>query len=210
VLAVLVGILLQRSQGKKSAPPSEPPEETRWSRFVIHAAAIEKGAVGEDVVTQVPKGLKWPLVGGASSTPPRYIGGDSKVPLVRLERKRLAWKPVFVLRLENRPWLELAPRDGGKFPELREPKKGNQSRGPRLKDLSLQGSLGRREYEIRIAGKLVVSASQQVEDGETIDGSYYVEILKSAQPLPFLALTLALEHFASLQGRPASTVLKSA
>jgi hypothetical protein len=93
----------------------------------------------------------------------------------------------YQVRLEGKPWLRLkAPEQGEKRPSLRFSSPSSA--------FEIGGNPAGREYEIRKKGKLVASISWQKAAGdEAPRKEYFVEALRTEEPLPLLALVVALE-----------------
>jgi len=177
----------------------------RWRRFKVRPAALygdedsDAAAIAED-----PKGIKLPVVRGCTDELPLWLGGDARHPLLRIERRIIAPRTL-VLKLGKHAWLRLRPNGSAAFPTLSMAEVVLPKGAPDPSTLQFQGSLAEREYEIRQDGRLVVSVSwQRDERGSSASrGRYVVEIVRSAPCEALLALTLALETVATLDGEPA-------
>ena len=194
LVAVILFVALRPEDDVR--PTKEESSSSRWRRFRIAAGRLATGGRGDAVVREEPDGLELEILEGNLESLPVLLGDGSRGVAVRLERRRLSCRPVHVLRLGGRPWLLLRLNASGNFPEIRTLK---AARGlPRGGDLTFQGSLPKREYEIRADGKLAVSVSR-APDGKKTRGVYHAEIVKSAPAVPLLALIVALELCARRQ-----------
>ncbi len=205
ILSALLLVIAWRVGARpKAKSDPEPAEVTRWRRFQIDAVAVTAGEAGVTIAAEESGSFSLQLLFQSSDAAPLEAGASRKKHLVSLKRKRFSVRPLLVLQLEKRPWLSLKiSRDGG-FPQMLPAKKSKDCRAPEPGSIALQGDLAKREYEVRVAGRLTASVSWQRGEGSTDNppGCYYVEIVKGASALPLLALTLALEVAASRQGAP--------
>lgn len=201
--ALLVGLFflygLRHSLPAETAEPKEqePDAPTRWARFRVEPGTLRDGEKAVPVVREEPTGLRLFLVQGDSGNLPLELGEEPQVPVLRLERRLLTCTPTVVLRLSGNPWMMLRWGEDAEYPELKSHHGSRAGNVPSLGALAVQGDVAAREYEIRANGRLAASVTRDVEKASsakrTMRDHYYVEVLKTSQALPFLALTLALE-----------------
>lgn len=173
---------------KPESPSSPPPEATRWKRFRIHFGALHNASVEPvTLVTEEPNGLK--LVAGprAQSTPRRLKVFKGKDGVIEIVRGFLFFRDRLQVLLTGKHWLQVRlPSPGEKRPQLNFVTPSNA--------LEIQGNVADREFEVRKQGRLVASISwQRGERDSSPRKDYVLESLKGEDPLPLLALVLAVE-----------------
>jgi hypothetical protein len=187
---VAFAIVAAASSWKPPKKSTEGPRETtRWKRFRIRPAALH-GPLPEPstAVTEEPSGLKLQVAArqspGAGKI--RAFAGDGKT---RIDVVRRGWffSRGLRLKLGNRHWLDVdVPRgEPGKL-GLRFPVPSEA--------LQIRGSPADREYEILKEGRLVATVSWQRGGGDkSAPKEYFLETIKGQDPLPLVALVLAVE-----------------
>jgi hypothetical protein len=195
--AVLLWSWRRLAPAPAPAEKPKPPEPTRWRRFRVSAAAIASGTEGA-VVEEIPEGLVLRLVDGDATELPISFGKDADSVVLWIERQRFSWKPHIVARWKGAPWVRILTKPGNGFPVFEAMDPPPTDALP-LAGLDFHGSLSLREFEIRSGGRLVASVTREVED-EPVEGAYFVEIVKSFDPMPLVALALVLEVCAVRQG----------
>ena len=184
------------------------PPRSRWRRFRISPEALYQGRRGTAVVQEEVSRFQLRIIDGNGSHLPLRLGDSAGKVSVRVDRRLLAMRTTLDVRLRGRPWLALRLRPRRGFPEL-EPTDRPTAKGVEASvaagALKLQGNLAAREYEVRAGGRLIASVSWQHGEkrSEAVD-QYYVEVVRSSPALPLLALALALEVAARLDGVPAT------
>ncbi len=188
--AVTSGALLAALGLRRPQPPADPPREaTRWKRLRIFPGALH-GVLREAaaVAAEEPSGLKLAAAPREDASPRRLriLGSDSRT-VIELVRGVFLFRRRLRVILQGKDWLHvMLPRPGEKKPELRFASPTDAC--------DLQGNVTGREFEIRKRGRLVASVSWQQADGDAAPRRGYVlEALKTEEPLPVLALVLAIE-----------------
>jgi len=185
-----VVVALGLAAGKPRKQQKEPgAEATRWKRFriacgLLHMAVTEPSPL----VVEEPSGLKLFVAPTFSASPTRVrLMSSQGRAQVDIARGRLFSRGKYRVRVLGKPWLSLkAPKAGEKRPSLRFVSSSSA--------LEVGGNPSGREYEIRKKGKLVASVSWQKPGGdEAPKKEYFLEALKTEEPLPLLALVVALE-----------------
>jgi len=191
---VLVATMAVGFLGWPKPPPEKPkrPEPaSRWAVFRLHPKILLEG--GGTAAERLPDGPRLSAVVPYRAARPRVALVEGKSSRILIRR---LWRPgrrVFRVEFDRRRLAELRPAKGGKaMPAIVTPG-GN---------LSLHGSLREREFELRRAGKLIASSSPGIAPGP---GSLGLEILAAEDPLPVLAVILAVALLAELEhpSRPA-------
>lgn len=199
IAAVALLISLTSEPSRKDRASAPPGPVSRWRVFrirseVLHNEVSEKTAVvaeeagGVRLLARPFPGKGWEI---ATAGKERRGGKGRERPSdeVKVEiTRRGVLTSRFDASLDGRPWLSIRKLDGGSrsAPEIRLHKRGAS--------LKIAGSPYRRDYEIRQDGKLVAMASKPPSAGnEAATGQYMLEILRTVDPKPLLALVLCLE-----------------
>lgn len=202
--AILIAVFLIVGFSREEPVESENPRKGgRWRCFRVTIDPLRGGRRGDTVVREEPQGVELQILEGNLGDLPLRLGEKSHRTLIRLDCRRFTCQPVQVLRLAGRPWLALKTNGSGKFPELRALRGARAPSLPDAAELSLQGSLRKREYEIRAGGKLAASVTRLNGGGRSRKRSvdYHVEVDRRRQAMPFLGLILALELHATTEER---------
>lgn len=187
---LLVGVVFIFALPGKKPTTTKPPaaEVSRWKRFRVHFGSLhEPHAEPAALVTEEPGGLK--LLAGPRTESQRRLqvlsGGQA---VIELARGALFANDRFRVLLQGKDWLKVRrPRPGEKKPQL-------QFLSP-LDAFELQGNLPGREFEVRRKGRLVANVSWQRPEGDSGPRKEYVlESVKGEDPLPLVALVLAVEN----------------
>lgn len=171
-----------------TSPGTKPSETTRWKRFRVHCGAMHGvSQQPSTLVAEEPGGLK--LLAGpreeARSRRWQVLSGSKAV--IDMARGFLFHRDQLRVRVQGKAWLDVRlPRPGEKKPDLR-------FVSP-LDAFELQGNIAGREFEVRRRGRLIANVSCQRAEGDTGPRKDYVlESLKGEDPLPVVALVLAVE-----------------
>ena len=185
-VVMAIGVAAGRPRKKKKEPAVE---ITRWKRFRVAFGLLHKIVPeASPVVVEEPSGLKLVLAPKWSQAPlrVRLLGPDGRAQ-IEIARGRLFTRRRFEVRLSGHSWLRLkAPKRDSERVHCR------FTRAAEV--LEVEGNLPGREYELRKKGKLVATVSWQRPPGDEASRKDYVlETLKTEDPLPMVALVIALE-----------------
>ena len=202
LLVYVVSALVESFKTEKKKGPSRTTH--RWKRYRVQPVSLLEGGERRTVLSEDPKGLQLFLHAGAAKHLPIWLGDRDGAVRVRLERGLLSGR-VLVVRLGKQVWLKLRSTGDGEFPEIRPAEEVLPKGALDPEKLQLHGNFKEREFEIRYKDCLVASVSwQRKERGSHARSGYYVvEVVRSVEQLPLIALALGLEAVAVLDGVPA-------
>ncbi len=186
-----IGLLLGWISGssKKEKDASDFDDVSRWRVFRVSPSVLHKGGFDKKaVVVEDPEGTrllarpfhgKWEIAGDGK----RHGEGDMHVEISR----RGLLTARFHARLDGREWLSVRKFEGKhSHPEIRYRKAS--------KSLQVAGTPLERDYEIRRGEKLVAMVTNRPPSpASDVTDHYTLEILKSEDPKPVLALVMCME-----------------
>jgi hypothetical protein len=182
VTGTVLALAWSTARPVKKETPTEP---GRWRRFRMDPGPLHSGVAGTPVAEE-PAGLRLTRDPG--------LPGEARRLAVQGSGTRIDIAPPWLF-----PGSRLHVKVGGKA--LATAARGRRGQpavtfqfpavGP--PPYQVAGDAARRDYEVRRAGKLVATVFQDRDKGATPRGAYFAEVLRSEDPVPVLALVLAVE-----------------
>ena len=184
--AVITGTILALAwSASKPVKKESPPEPGRWRRFRMDPGPVHSGTAGTPVAEE-PGGLRLTRDSG--------LPGDARRLAVQGSGARIDLVPPWLF-----PGSRLHIRVGGK--PLATASRGRRGQpavtfqfpavGP--PPYQVAGDAAGRDYEVRKGGKLIATVFHDGGKETSPRGSYLTEVLRSEDPVPVLALVLAVE-----------------
>jgi hypothetical protein len=186
--AAITGAFLALAwSARKPAKKEAPPEPGRWRRFRIDPGPVHSRTAGT-AAAEEPAGLRLARDAAASEDARRVVlqGGGGQA-LIDIAPPWLFPGSRLRVKVGGRPLATVARRKRGK-PGVT---LAFSQAGPPA--IEIGGNPGGREYDVRRDGKVVATVFPGGEKGTSAGEAYFAEVLRSEDPVPVLALVLAVE-----------------